>query len=112
MSNLLIKNVRPMGGPLADIRIENGRIAAIGSSLVADGVAVEDAGGRIAIAGLVDAHTHLDKSLLGYPWYKNEVGPRLIDKIDNERKVKRDYGLDAHVQSMRQSLQSVGSARR
>jgi cytosine/adenosine deaminase-related metal-dependent hydrolase len=38
----------------------------------------------------------------------NEVGPRLIDKIDNERKVKREYGLDAHVQSMRQALQSVG----
>lgn len=108
MSDLLIKNARPLGGDLVDIRIEHGKIAAIGASLAADGVPVEDAGGRIAIPGLVDAHTHLDKSLLGYPWYKNEVGPRLIDKIDNERKVKRDYGLDAHVQSMRQSLQSVG----
>ncbi|MDO1582843.1 amidohydrolase family protein [Rhizobium oryzicola] len=108
MSDLLIKNASLLGGELADIRIENGKIAAIGASLTAEGVPVEDAGGRIAIPGLVDAHTHLDKSLLGYPWYKNEVGPRLIDKIDNERKVKRDYGLDAHVQSMRQSLQSVG----
>lgn len=108
MSDLLIKNARPLGGNLADIRIENGRIAAIGASLTTEGEPVEDAGGRIAIPGLVDAHTHLDKSLLGYPWYRNEVGPRLIDKIDNERKVKRDYGLDAHVQSMRQALQSVG----
>ncbi len=108
MSDLLITNARPMGGANADILIKYGRIAAIGSDIVAEGLAVEDAGGRIAIPGLVDAHTHLDKSLLGYPWYKNEVGPRLIDKIDNERKVKREYGLDAHVQSMRQSLQSVG----
>jgi cytosine/adenosine deaminase-related metal-dependent hydrolase len=108
MTDLLIKNARPMGGETADILIKNGRIDAIGQGLVADNVPVEDAGGRIAIPGLVDAHTHLDKSLLGYPWYRNEVGPRLIDKIDNERKVKRDYGLDAHVQSMRQSLQSVG----
>lgn len=108
MSDLLITNARPMGGANADILIKDGRIAAIGPDIVAEGVAVEDAGGRIAIPGLVDAHTHLDKSLLGYPWYKNEVGPRLIDKIDNERKVKREYGLDAHVQSMRQSLQSVG----
>jgi len=108
MSNLLITNARPMGGATADILIEDGRIAAIGPGLTANNVPVEDAGGRIAIPGLVDAHTHLDKSLLGYPWYKNEVGPRLIDKIDNERKVKRDYDLDAHVQSMRQSLQSVG----
>jgi cytosine/adenosine deaminase-related metal-dependent hydrolase len=108
MSNLLITNARPMGGATADILIENGCIAAIGPGLTAKNVPVEDAGGRIAIPGLVDAHTHLDKSLLGYPWYVNEVGPRLIDKIDNERKVKRDYDLDAHVQSMRQSLQSVG----
>nr|AGU11417.1 Amidohydrolase [uncultured organism] len=108
MSDLLITNARPMGGANADILIRDGRIAAIGPDIVAEGVAVEDAGGRIAIPGLVDAHTHLDKSLLGYPWYKNEVGPRLIDKIDNERQVKREYGLDAHVQSMRQSLQSVG----
>ena len=108
MSNLLITNVRPMGGDIADILISNGRISNIGKGLAAAGLSVEDAGGRVAIPGLVDAHTHLDKSLLGYPWYVNEVGPRLIDKIDNERKVKRDYGLDAHVQSMRQALQSVG----
>lgn len=108
MSDLLIKNARPMGGEASDILIKGGRIAAIGPGLAGEGIAMEDAGGRIAIPGLVDAHTHLDKSLLGYPWYVNEVGPRLIDKIDNERKVKRDYGLDAHVQSMRQSLQSVG----
>jgi cytosine/adenosine deaminase-related metal-dependent hydrolase len=97
-----------MGGEASDILIRDGLIAAIGPGLADEGIATEDAGGRIAIPGLVDAHTHLDKSLLGYPWYVNEVGPRLIDKIDNERKVKRDYGLDAHVQSMRQSLQSVG----
>ncbi|NWJ23960.1 amidohydrolase family protein [Rhizobium sp. RM] len=108
MSDLLIQNTRPMGGAAADILIRNGRIIAIESGLVADNVTVENAGGRVAIPGLVDAHTHLDKSLLGYPWYKNEVGPRLIDKIDNERAVKKEYGLDAHIQSMRQSLQSVG----
>lgn len=108
MSDLLIKNARPMGGETADILIRNGRIADIGWGLGTTDLLVEDAKGCIAIPGLVDAHTHLDKSLLGYPWYVNEVGPRLIDKIDNERKVKRDYGLDAHVQSMRQALQSVG----
>lgn len=108
MSDLLIRNTRPIGGETADILIRDGRVAAIGPNLVAEGVSSEDAGGRIAIPGLVDAHTHLDKSLLGYPWYVNEVGPRLIDKIDNERKVKKDFGLDAHIQSMRQSLQSVG----
>ncbi|MBP2561876.1 cytosine/adenosine deaminase-related metal-dependent hydrolase [Neorhizobium galegae] len=108
MTDLLITNARPMGGAAVDILIKDGVITAIGRGLSAENIPVEDGGGRIAIPGLVDAHTHLDKSLLGYPWYVNEVGPRLIDKIDNERKVKREYGLDVHVQSMRQSLQSVG----
>ncbi len=105
--DLLIKNARPMGGPEADILIRGGRIAAIGAALDAAGAPVEDAGGRIAIPGLVDAHTHLDKSLLGWPWLRNEVGPALLDKIDNERAVKKRLGLDPHVQSMRQSLLSL-----
>lgn len=105
--DLLIKNARPMGGAPADILIRAGRISAIGAGLEAAGVPVEEAGGRIAIPGLVDAHTHVDKGLLGYPWYVNTVGSRLIDKIDNERQVKRDLGLDAHVQSMRHVLQCL-----
>lgn len=105
--DLLITNARPMGAPPTDILIRNGRIAAIGAALATPGVAVEEAGGRIAIPGLVDAHTHVDKSLLGWPWYVNEVGPRLRDKIENERAVKKAYGLDPHLQSMRQVLQSM-----
>jgi cytosine deaminase len=105
--DLLITNARPMGAEPADILIRDGRIAEIGPDITAPGVAAEDAGGRIAIPGLVDAHTHVDKSLLGWPWYVNEVGPRLIDKIENERAVKKAYGLDPHLQSMRQVLQSM-----
>lgn len=108
MSDLLLKNIRPMGGAPTDLLIRAGTISAIGPDLVAPGVASEDGGGAIAIPGLVDAHTHLDKGLLGHPWYVNDVGPRLIDKIDNERRVKRDLGLDAHVQSMRQAILSSG----
>ena len=40
-------------------------------------------------------------------WYRNEVGPRLIDKIENERKVKKQLGLDPQRQSERQSLLSA-----
>ncbi|WP_237214530.1 amidohydrolase family protein [Falsiroseomonas oryziterrae] len=106
---LLIREVRPWGGPAADIRIEGGRIAAIGANLAAPaGAQVMEGRGRIAIPGLVEAHTHLDKTLLGLPWYRNEVGPRLIDKIDNERRMKRALDIDPHRQSMRQALQSLG----
>ncbi len=106
---LLLKNIRPMAGDATDMLLDNGRIAAIGAGLQApSGAAVEDGGGAIAVPGLVEAHTHLDKSLIGLPWYKNEVGPRLIDKIDNERLNKRRLNMDPYVQSFRQTVQSSG----
>jgi cytosine/adenosine deaminase-related metal-dependent hydrolase len=105
--SLLLTNVRPMAGPTMDMLIERGRIAAIGPVLAAPaGVAVEDGGGHLLLPGLIEAHTHLDKSLLGLPWYTNEVGPKLLDKIDNERLNKRRLNMDPYVQSFRQTVQS------
>jgi dihydroorotase len=55
----LIKGAKPYGGDAADILVKDGRIAAIGDSLSATGAEVVDAGGLIALPGLVDLHTHL-----------------------------------------------------
>ena len=108
MSNLLIKNVRVLDGEPTEILIKNGRIAEIGANLASGDAAVEDAGGRIAIPGLTEAHTHLDKSLLGYDWYHNDVGGgNLMAMIDNERQMKERLGLDPHIQSMRHALQTA-----
>lgn len=103
MTAKTLKNVRPMGGPATDLHIVEGRFALAAP----EGAEVIDCGGRILMPGLVEAHTHLDKSLLGLPWYRNEVGPRLIDKIDNERQVKVSLGLDPQVQSERQAILSM-----
>ncbi|SIR08383.1 amidohydrolase family protein [Bosea sp. TND4EK4] len=106
-ASLLLKNVRPYAGPAVDILVDGGRIARIGKDIAAPaGVAVEDGRGEIVIPGLVEAHTHLDKSLWGQPWYKNEVGPKLLDKIDNERENKKRLDIDPARQSARQSIQS------
>lgn len=106
-ASLLLRNVRPYAGPAVDMLIENGRISRIAAGIEAPaGVAVEDGRGEIVIPGLVEAHTHLDKSLWGLPWYKNEVGPRLLDKIDNERENKKRLNIDPARQSARQSIQS------
>ena len=70
-ADLLVRNVRPLGGDLTDIVILAGCIA---RGPAPAGVPVLDGGGRIALPGLVEAHTHLDKSLLGLSWYRNEVG--------------------------------------
>jgi cytosine/adenosine deaminase-related metal-dependent hydrolase len=98
-----LKNVRPMAGGTTDLHIEGGRF----TSTASEGAEVIDCGGRILIPGLIEAHTHLDKSLLGLPWYRNEVGPRLIDKIDNERQVKVSLGLDPSVQSERHAILAI-----
>jgi cytosine deaminase len=103
---LAITNIRPMGGPATDMLLRGGRIAAIGGVLP-EGVATLDGGGRLAIPGLVEAHTHLDKSLYGMGWYRNTVGPTLADKIDNERENRQGLGIDPERQSARQVALSV-----
>lgn len=105
---LLIRNARPMGGAAADVLIAKGHIVAIGAGLSASGAAIEDAGGALVLPGLVEAHTHLDKSLWGMGWHPNCAGPRLIDKIDNERRLKRAIDIDPARQSARQVVLSVG----
>ncbi len=98
---LLIRNVRPLDGSLTDIRIQDGRIVEIGSNLPAGDATTIDGAGRLIFPGFVDAHAHIDKTLIGLGWYRNEVGPTLLDKIDNERALRRERGIDSHVQSGR-----------
>jgi cytosine deaminase len=106
-ASLLLRNVRPYGKAATDILVMDGKISRIASASEApSGVPVEDGRGEIVIPGLVEAHTHLDKSLWGLPWYKNEVGPKLLDKIDNERENKKRLNIDPYRQSARQSIQS------
>jgi len=109
-NELLLRNVRPMAKSTVDILIRGGKIVDIGPTLNVDHwdhCEVIDGNNAIALPGLVEAHTHLDKSLLGLPWYRNEVGPRLIDKIENERQVKHQLGIEPQRQSERQSILSV-----
>lgn len=43
----------------ADIAVKDGKIAAIGADLPADGAKVVDAAGKLVLPGAIDAHTHL-----------------------------------------------------
>jgi len=106
--NLLITNVRPLGGDVTDILIHDGRFRQFASSITTDeDTPVEDGGGAIALPGLVEAHTHLDKSLLGMGWRPHQAGPSLMDKITNERRLKKEWNIDPVRQSARQVVQSV-----
>ncbi|WP_423493923.1 dihydroorotase [Microbacterium esteraromaticum] len=56
---LVIEGVELLGRESADIVIENGIIAEIGTGLNRSGARVIDAAGLVALPGLVDLHTHL-----------------------------------------------------
>src|SRR5215469_7418320 len=73
-ADLVVRNVRPLGGDLSDVVILAGRIAA---EPAPNGAPVLDGDGRIALPGLVEAHTHLDKSLPIDPRRQSELQARL-----------------------------------
>lgn len=103
MTTLDIRNARGLDGKPVEVRVEGGRIAAIGPSLPAlQGNAPReiDARGALLLPGLVESHTHLDKTVWGMPWYVNECGSRLIDRIDNERRWRAESGHDAGAASL------------
>lgn len=90
-----------MGGEACDLLVRQGRIAAIGQALPAPhGAGVIDGQGQLLLPGLIDAHTHLDKTLWGPDWYRNEVGDQLVQRIDNERAHRAATGHDSAAQSL------------
>jgi cytosine/adenosine deaminase-related metal-dependent hydrolase len=106
-ADLLLRNVRPMGKAPADVMIRDGRITAIAPGIALPAAAEEDGQGMLLLPGLVEAHTHLDKTMWGMPYRPNSSGPRLIDRIENERRLRRELGIDPARQSARQVVQSV-----
>ncbi len=61
--SIIIKNgelVKPNGIFRQDIKIDNGKIQAIGQSLPTLDAEVYDATGQLVFPGFIDAHTHLD----------------------------------------------------
>jgi len=107
--DLLIRRVRPEGRKEADIRIRAGRIAEIGPALAAEGMREYDGAGRLALPGLVEAHTHLDKTFWGLGWQPHESGPSIADKIAGERALRARLRLDPAAQSEKLALQAVAA---
>jgi cytosine deaminase len=101
MTVLLLREVRPFGDLPIDILIEDRRIAAVGAGLPAPpGAVIEQGRNLLALPGLIEGHTHLDKTLWAGPWHRNTVGPTRLDRIEGERAFRRDGLHDAEVQSL------------
>ena len=56
---------------------------------------VIDGAQALLLPGLVEGHAHLDKTLWGQAWYRNDVGPSRLDRILNERSWRRGGNHDA-----------------
>lgn len=104
MHNLHLKNVRPLGGATTDMLVRDGVIVEIGAVAEQSGVVVEDGGNAIVWPGLIDAHTHLDKTTWGMGWHENNREAVLRSRIDFERENRIEIGLDPHRQSMRHAI--------
>lgn len=85
---MILEHVSPMGGAPVDVHVADGRIAKLVPSK-------REGAAPILLPGLVEGHCHLDKTLWGRPWWRNEIGPLLRHRIENEKSVRKSLGMDA-----------------
>ncbi|HET9659484.1 MAG TPA: amidohydrolase family protein [Thermomicrobiales bacterium] len=107
---MLLRNLKAPDGVFIDLLVEDGKIVAVGlvGTLASEGEEI-DCGGRVVFPGFVDAHAHMDKTLLGLGWYRNEVGPALQDMFDNERNLRLARNIDFHEQSARAGRRMIAA---
>jgi cytosine/adenosine deaminase-related metal-dependent hydrolase len=98
-----------MAGEPADVLVAGGAIRRIEPGIRVDDpeLMVEEGDDAVLLPSFVDGHTHMDKTLWGLPWHRHSAGPRLIDKIENERVLRRSLKLSPEVQAGNQIRQAV-----
>lgn len=63
--DLVLRNARVQGfDALIDIAVTDGIVTALEPKIVCEAVSEEDLGGKVAFAGFVDSHVHLDKACI------------------------------------------------
>jgi cytosine/adenosine deaminase-related metal-dependent hydrolase len=109
---ILLRNVRPWGKAPTSLLLEDGLITQIAAQLVPPPTAtIYEGQQQLLLPGLVNAHAHIDKNLLGRPWHANQTPePRRIrDYVDNERRLRRELELSTHTQSALEVRQAIAA---
>ncbi len=78
---LVLRDCLLADGSKVDIRLENGKIESF-SSRPTDATPVVDLAGRLVLPALIDAHIHLDKTLLGLPWQPHRAENTTSGRIE------------------------------
>jgi cytosine/creatinine deaminase len=83
----VLSNARVANGSIRDLAVADGCIVnpehtALGSAIH---ISLPNC---IILPGLIDSHSHLDKTLLGGPWLPHRAGDSVIERIDNERRAR------------------------
>lgn len=106
--DLLLKNVRPMAGPAVDVLVTDGIIRRLTPGIEApEGATVVDGRHGILLPSFVDGHIHLDKTYWGLPWRPHVAGPTVRERIENERRLRRQLNLEIDVQVERLARQAI-----
>ena len=109
---LLIKQVHPFGRETVDVLIQDGKISRLEPDLTPpdSDTTVLEGGGQLLLPGLVNAHAHVDKTLLGLPWHSNRVpGSDVRDFIVFERGFRKGHNLSTETQSGKQLEVSIAA---
>ena len=91
-----------LDGPTVDIGIDQGRIAAIGPRLVAEGEEI-DVGGRLVTPGFIETHIHLDKAFI-LDRCKSEKGD-LEEAIGEVARAKKGFTAEDVYQRGKKTLE-------
>jgi cytosine deaminase len=90
---LVLRNGRTDAGRAISLTLREGVITDLDPALDAppDATCI-DLQGRLLLPGLIDAHVHLDKTLMGRPWFPHAGGGDVPSRVAAEKALRR--GLD------------------
>jgi cytosine deaminase len=90
---LILRNGRTDAGEPISLTLADGLIADLDPAPEANSEAsCIDLEGRLLLPGLIDAHVHLDKTLMGRPWVPHAGGGDVASRVAAEKTLRR--GLD------------------
>jgi len=113
VTSIILANATLPNGRRADVHIDGGRIAAFAETgaPARDGEERIDLGGALLVAGMVDGHIHLDKTLLGLPFQPHRAGDSVAERIAREKELRHElrYPVEARAQRLIAQIVAYGT---